>query len=738
MICVPPASCQTNRPVGEGTVASRVAQFQQKSSLKAATGLSNRPASLFASTKRHCCQGGKPLLSATPASLPAPLLRDRVVTTVPIHVRRSNLFGSLTDDEVQQILASCRSVSLRSGEHACRQGETGESMFVIVSGRVSINVDELGGGERVLNHLRPGDHFGEMSLLVGGSRSANVTAVMDTELLELTRGDFERSLAHVPGFAANLCRSLGEWLRGQISGGGRHERMHVAVVRSTPVAADLAAQMAEMVAREGGRLRVFSDQPARRLAEDWCEVDPEPHFARELVAHLSAAVAAVQRTLVDIDESRATPPLLMQHELVLWVVGGDEVERDRSLARLAKLVEHGPEGLAERIRLVEAIPDSEKLPPAMELPAALAQVPLDEPPLRVQYTKGETSFGFKPRDLTRLVRAMRGIEIGLALGGGGARGIAHLGVLEVLEREGMYFDRIAGTSAGAIVSTAYAAGIPLERIRQVFENEMTPPRSLAWLPKSRQWYMLSVFRMGLAEMKFRRYLERYRFDQLLLPAQTVTVDLISGEHRIRESGDVVRAVLESINHPVFGAPILRDGEALVDGGVLMNVPVTALRQHQVDFSVAVDVSKQLSSEFAGNTCQTPTKKMRRPGYLSTLLRVTDVELINLARLHGAECDFLIAPPTAEFSFDDFTQAEGLVEAGRQAAEADLPRLREASKPHPVVGSGGCELRPGDGSNPARRVVAINCRPAICVQSCVFWRDYAASSRSLHIVFTILS
>ena len=137
------------------------------------------------------------------------------------------------------------------------------------------------------------------------------------------------------------------------------------------------------------------------------------------------------------------------------------------------------------------------------------------------------------------------------------------------------------------------------------------------------------------------------------------------------------AVLQSINHPVFGAPILRNGEALVDGGVLMNLPVTALRQKQVDFTLAVDVSKQLSHEFAGNTPDTPTNRMQRPGYLSTLLRVTDVELINLAQIHGSECDFLIAPETAEFPFDDFTQAAGLVEAGRKAAEAELPRLRDA-------------------------------------------------------------
>ncbi|WP_442484351.1 patatin-like phospholipase family protein [Aeoliella sp. SH292] len=597
------------------------------------------------------------------------------MTTVPIHIRRSHLFGSLADDEVHDILASCRRVTLASGQHAVRQGEPGESMFVIVSGRVSINVDEPDGDERVLNHLRPGDHFGEMSLLVGGSRSANVTAVMDTELLELTRADFERTLSRVPGFAANLCRSLGSWLRGQISGGERQERMQVALVRGGAAARTLAAQMLATVEGQGGSLDVLSDQSLPNCKTNWRVVAGDARCEQQLLGYLSNAASANRRTLVDVDGDHAAMSMLMQHELVLWVVdNGDDVERDQSLTRLARLLDKAPEELAERIQIVEAVRDAELLPAALEIPRALARHSLRLAPMRVQYYCDGT---FHPRDLARLVRTLRGIQIGLALGGGGARGIAHLGVLEVLEREGIYFDRVAGTSAGAIVATAYAAGIPLPTIRDVFSKELTPPRSIAWLPKASQWYLLGVYRLGLAELKFRRYLKRYSFDQLLMPAQTVTVDLISGEHRLRESGDVTSAVLESVNHPVFGAPILRNGEALVDGGVLMNVPVTALRQKQVDYTLAIDVSKQLSRDFAGNTPDTPTAKMRRPGYLSTLLRVTDVELTNLARLHGAQCDFLIAPETAGFPFGDFSRAAELVEVGRRAAEAELPRLKES-------------------------------------------------------------
>ncbi|MGI9457598.1 MAG: cyclic nucleotide-binding domain-containing protein, partial [Aeoliella sp.] len=324
------------------------------------------------------------------------------MTAIPVHIRQSNLFGSLTDDEVHEILSNCRTVQMRSGESACRQGETGESMFVIVRGRVNINVDASGGARKVINYLGPGDHFGEMSLLVGGSRSASVTAVMDTELLELTRPDFERTLARVPGFAANLCRSLGEWLRGQIAGGRTPERRHVVLVRACPSATGLASQLAAAARTEGGQLDVISDQlpshDARSADGNWHTIADEDQFERELLHQLATAVARDRRVLVDIDATRASALLLMQHELVWWVV--DSAETDEALALFRDLLAASPPQLAARAQVVQAIPQTGKLPKLGDtsLGASASQVAL--PALRVEYT-GEASLAeFTPRDVS--------------------------------------------------------------------------------------------------------------------------------------------------------------------------------------------------------------------------------------------------------------------------------------------------------------------------------------------------
>jgi predicted acylesterase/phospholipase RssA len=279
--------------------------------------------------------------------------------------------------------------------------------------------------------------------------------------------------------------------------------------------------------------------------------------------------------------------------------------------------------------------------------------------------------------MARLVHRMQGLRIGLALGGGGGRGLAHLGVLEALENEGLHFDRIAGTSAGAMFGAFYAAGFAPDEISEFIRREMTPPVWMRWLPQSKRWYLLGTFRFGLADRKFRRYMGDRDFAQLLTPLHTVGVDLISGDAVVRESGDVIDAVMESINHPAFGKPILRPGEALVDGGVLINVPATVLRQRNVDFVLAIDVGSKLGPQFGGNRSDMQLSEMRRPGYISTLIRVSEVQQRSLASLHMSQGDFLIAPDTSAYAFEDFTGGRELMEIGRRAAEEALPQLKQA-------------------------------------------------------------
>jgi len=149
---------------------------------------------------------------------------------------------------------------------------------------------------------------------------------------------------------------------------------------------------------------------------------------------------------------------------------------------------------------------------------------------------------------------------------------------------------------------------------------------------------------------------------------------VTGLERIRRTGDVVSSVMESINHPIFGKPILRGNEALVDGGVLANVPSHCLRRQGANVVVAVDVSTKLTDDFCRDRRR--PGQLADPGYLRTLLRVNDVSLRSLSGIHRSGSDCVITPDTSAHTFDDFAAGEALMDRGREAAEAALPEIKD--------------------------------------------------------------
>src|SRR5262249_20432524 len=157
-----------------------------------------------------------------------------------------------------------------------------------------------------------------------------------------------------------------------------------------------------------------------------------------------------------------------------------------------------------------------------------------------------------------------------------------------------------------------------------------PPRLFRHIPQGNMWYLLSQYRRRSWDAMLRKYLHDWRLEQLPIPFAAVTVDLITAHDVVRDSGDAVDAILESLNFPLIARPILRDGMALVDGGVLNNLPADVLADRGADFVVGVDVSSRLRAEFARNRPGMASAQMKRPNAIETILRVFE------AQAHGVE------------------------------------------------------------------------------------------------------
>ena len=164
---------------------------------------------------------------------------------------------------------------------------------------------------------------------------------------------------------------------------------------------------------------------------------------------------------------------------------------------------------------------------------------LNSPLTLLEQTKATVlAHGFE-----RIIHHLRGVQIGLALGGGAARGMAHLGVLKALEQHGIYIDMISGTSAGAMVGTLYAAGLDPDYIANCFKTDLLPSWIFRKLPGGSYWYLLYKYRLHQFESMLRKYLGEARLEQLTIPIFTgLSVDLVEGKSIVREAHDATISI----------------------------------------------------------------------------------------------------------------------------------------------------------------------------------------------------
>jgi predicted acylesterase/phospholipase RssA len=278
--------------------------------------------------------------------------------------------------------------------------------------------------------------------------------------------------------------------------------------------------------------------------------------------------------------------------------------------------------------------------------------------------------------LERLVHDLRGVRIGVALGGGAARGMAHLGVLKVLEQNGIVVDMIAGTSAGAMTGILYGSGLDADYLGNQFSGDLRPSWIFRHLPRGDSWYLLYKYRRGHFDPMLRKYIHDRRLEQLTIPSYSVTVDLVSGQSVVRDRGDAVHAILESINLPVLSVPICNNHEALVDGGLVNNIPADVLVAMGCNFVIAVSVTAKMEKRFCDITPETPRPPRRRPSVVQTILRSLLVQNYSLNDYGVRPADVVIEPDVTGFELTEFMRAKELAAIGEAAAREQVPKIQQ--------------------------------------------------------------
>lgn len=256
-------------------------------------------------------------------------------------------------------------------------------------------------------------------------------------------------------------------------------------------------------------------------------------------------------------------------------------------------------------------------------------------------------------------------RIVLVLGGGGAKGLAHLGALSVLEEEGIKPDLIIGSSAGSIIGALYADHPNANELAQrLVHAKQKDLMQIDYLSFIRMLWQLDGLNDGKALTKYmQRHLKAKNFNQLKIPLVVVTTDLLHNMPFLIGSGEILPAIHASSAVPFVFTPVKLYGRVLVDGGVISPLPVEIAQSFHPRLVIAIDVGA-------------PPPASMPPGNLSLLYQSAWITYDALASRQRMLADVVIRPNTEKMGMFVDDQNEKLVKLGREAARAALPTLRK--------------------------------------------------------------
>ena len=582
----------------------------------------------------------------------------------------------LSDSVVQEIAEICDLIKGNSGEILHRANEPIAFVYLLIHGRIKMSIIDIQGNVLLEQHLIAGSQVGALAAASGEPSPVQVEIMEPTTLLRLDyQKIFELTNRH-DTFRQNLSRIIAEAVKNTLMRERRKKLPRViAIFHQSPATRPITRRLLQRLQELGEQPCIVHDQ------SNWLPMDDISHYcilqngrfvSNQEVRQQLDTMPDKKPIVFDLDAttelSRASD-IFEISEKVFWCVTPEDWSK--AIAPLSEIERIAP-NWRDKVNVVWLLPGSSPWAPlAPGLKSLMVRdfkLSFDEPP--------ENRSHVMVNGFERIVHEMRGVKIGLALGGGAARGMAHLGVLKALEENGICIDMIAGTSAGAMTGILYASGMKSEYSVDCFVKDLTPSWLFRKIPNGGYWHLLYKYRRGQFDPMLRKYLQESRLEQLPIPVHAVTVDLISGQPIVREEGDSVHGILESINLPVLSIPINRDGRALVDGGIVNNVPANVLASKGCNFVIAVSVTAKIKQEFASNRPDTLTSKMKPASVLETIMRTYIVQNVNMNSVGVQPADFVIQPDVKDFDITEFSRADEMFAIGAKTTLDSLPQLKQ--------------------------------------------------------------
>jgi NTE family protein/lysophospholipid hydrolase len=581
-------------------------------------------------------------------------LRERVLNVLRI----SSVFGTLSDDVIQDLADVLSLQTVRGGDVVVREGDISNSMLFVISGALRISRRDVSGNLLLFNEVRPGASFGEAGLILQQNRAADVSALRDSTLATLHRKDYEALLMRHP-LALNrvFVQAVYNYLRHNTQAPQQHAESVVVVPLSNDGdASEVARGLAEAFATMGSTHRLS-------LAEHGGFSHADEDRYSDEIARQEGLEGEFEYLVYEtgVGNSAWTQRAFRQADQVVFVALPNS---SQDIGALESQLMQEPGYSMKRRHLVVLHPSDSVYP-------SHTRSWLQGRDVERIYPTRRDHRG----DYERLARFLTGKAVGIVLGGGGARGFAHLGVLKALHEAGIAIDLIGGNSMGALIGAQYACDVSLDEIRERTQK-FAAGGERPTLP------LISLVSGNRVRRDLIKMFGDLQVDGLWRPYFAAACNLTKGCTTVQDTGPLWRAVLASNSPAGLFPPVLNQGDLLVDGAILENVPVAAMRMrlgtaqerrrgNGTIIAVDVDVQEELSAPShlsklsVWNTFRglVSPQSTRTPGIGQIMYRAGHIGGLNKRAQAIGQSDHYLEPPVSQFSMMSYRNAAEIAEVG---------------------------------------------------------------------------
>jgi len=575
-------------------------------------------------------------------------------------LQRAPLFADLDPEGLAAVERELTLLILPGGAPLFRQGEPADAVYVVASGCLGVfrHEEENDASEPLLiAEVPPGNLVGEMSLLSHGKRTRSVAALRDSEVWRLAQTSFNALTKHHPEVLPALMRSV--VARNAVDTGKRRRQPRTfAILPAGPnvPSARFAVMLADALGRIGNRVQMLGPE----------SIDQEPEwFAR---CEMESSFVLYR---ADATQTPWTELCLRQADCLIAVRSADH-DGPTSLPFDVETAQSG--AVFHRRRELVLLHEGQDPAPGSTAPLLAGGLYGHHHHVRLDIHA----------DIDRLARLLTGHAVGVVMAGGGARAFTHIGVVKALRQSGVPIDLVGGTSMGAIVAAGVASRWNDEELNERFRRAFvdTNPLNDYTVP------LVSLFSGRRVTALLRAAFGEKDIEDLVLSFYCMTANLTTSNADIHTVGRLWRWLRASVAIPGVMPPFNEAGEVHVDGGVIDNFPVRAMRRlgRGVTIGVDIDTGGALAAgagvmepwsawQFFRRLIWQRNETLPIPSIVAILLRSALVASTARAAQDRAAADLLIVPPMNHIDLLDWTSFDAAIELGYRTTMETLDKAR---------------------------------------------------------------